>query len=91
MELNPTQTNNIIPFSTAAATQMSEGDRYVSAPKLLELLFPKESRPTVRWLREQQKRRRIPYKKIGRKVYFRPNEVQEAIERNFTITAKYPM
>jgi hypothetical protein len=50
--------------------------RYVDAPKLLELLFDEDSRPSLRWLREQQKNRTIPFCKIGRKVFFDPQIVK---------------
>ena len=46
--------------------------RYVSAPKLLELLFEEDCRPSLRWLREQQTRRKIPSVKLGRLVFFDP-------------------
>ncbi len=49
----------------------------VDAEKLLEILFPAECRPTLRWLRERQKKREIPYVKLGRLVYFNPARVQE--------------
>ena len=46
--------------------------RYVDAPKLLEILFDEASRPSLRWLRDQQKARRLPFAKIGRLVFFDP-------------------
>ena len=44
--------------------------RYVDAPKLLEILFDEASRPSLRWIRDQQKARRLPFAKIGRLVFF---------------------
>lgn len=55
------------------------GLQFVDAEQLLELLFPPESRPTIRWLRERQKRRDIPFIKLGRLVFFVPAQVQEAL------------
>ena len=46
--------------------------RYVDAEKLLEILFDEASRPSLRWLRDQQKARRLPFAKIGRLVFFDP-------------------
>ena len=46
--------------------------RYVDATKLLEILFDEASRPSLRWLRDQQKAKRLPYAKIGRLVFFDP-------------------
>jgi hypothetical protein len=53
--------------------------QFVDGPKLLEILFTPECRPTLRWLRDQQKARRIPFVKIGRLVFFSPVQVREAM------------
>jgi len=47
-------------------------NRYVDASKLIEILFDEASRPSLRWLREQQKARNLPFVKIGRRVFFDP-------------------
>jgi hypothetical protein len=39
---------------------------------LLELLFDEASRPSLRWLRDQQKARALPFAKIGRLCFFDP-------------------
>lgn len=58
----------------------------LNAPRLLETLWPDaESRPSLRWLREQQARRAIPYLKVSHKVYFDPEKVRESLDRKFTI------
>ena len=44
--------------------------RYVDAPKLLEIIFDADCRPSHRWLREQQAMRKLPLVKIGRLVFF---------------------
>ena len=46
--------------------------RYVDAEKLLEILFDEASRPSLRWLRDQQKARALPFAKIGRLCFFDP-------------------
>jgi uncharacterized protein YbaR (Trm112 family) len=56
-------------------------EQFVDGPKLLELLFTPECRPTLRWLRDQQKARRIPFVKMGRLVFFSPAQVRRALER----------
>jgi hypothetical protein len=56
------QTENQSPLAT----------RYVDAPKLLEILFDEASRPSLRWIRDQQKARTLPFAKIGRLVFFDP-------------------
>jgi hypothetical protein len=35
-----------------------------------------------------QDRRLIPYKKIGRRVFFDPEEVRRALDRQFSVHAK---
>jgi hypothetical protein len=59
----------------------------VNGPTLLELLFPEPCRPTLRWLRDQQRARRIPYTKIGRLVFFVPAQVRAALDQKQTIRA----
>jgi hypothetical protein len=59
--------------------------RLLDAKALLEELFPESARPSVRWLREQQKRRRIPFVKLGRLIFFDPVEVREVITTRHTI------
>jgi hypothetical protein len=56
----------------------------VDGPKLLEILFPADCRPTLRWLRERQKKREIPYVKLGRLVYFDAARVQESLTKQPT-------
>jgi hypothetical protein len=64
-----------------ANTQNEAGIGLVDAPRLLEILFPNKScRPSLRWLRDQQKRRAVPYCKIGRLVFFIPERVRAAFE-----------
>lgn len=53
----------------------------VSGETLLEILFPPDERPTLRWLRDQTKLRNIPYRKIGGMVRFDVDEVRNATFR----------
>ncbi|MEO7701840.1 MAG: hypothetical protein ABIZ04_21655, partial [Opitutus sp.] len=46
---------------------------------LLELVFAKEGRPSLRMLRNLQKRGVVPFYKIGRLVLFDPAEAREAL------------
>ena len=67
-------------------TQGSVGDgQLVDGLTLLEIIFPKKCRPTLRWLRDQQENRSVPFRKIGRLVFFDPNEVREAWRDRFTV------
>jgi len=49
----------------------------VDAKRLLELLFDEKSRPCLRWVRDRQKRREIPFVKVGRLCFFDPERVRE--------------
>jgi hypothetical protein len=54
----------------------------VGASGLLTSLWPDESsRPSLRWIREMQARRVIPFLKIGRKVLFEPQRVLAALRK----------
>jgi hypothetical protein len=54
--------------------------RYVDAEKLLEILFDEASRPSLRWMRDQQKAGRLPFAKIGRLVFFDPVACKAALD-----------
>jgi hypothetical protein len=49
---------------------MASNNPLVSGERLLELIFDEVSRPSVRWLHNQKKRRAIPYLKVGRLVRY---------------------
>lgn len=51
--------------------------KLVDAPKLLEAVFAPECRPTVRWLRTQVATRSLPFCRVGRLVFFDPDQVRE--------------
>jgi len=54
----------------------------------LAAVFPDEStRPSLRWLRRMQAKRLLPFYKIGGLVFFDPEEVRAAINRDFRINS----
>lgn len=55
--------------------------RLVDAKGLLETLFDDGCRPSLRWLRTQQKCRAIPSCRIGRLVFFDPDAVRATLNR----------
>ena len=63
-------------------------EKLVTAERLLELLFDEAGRPSLRWLREQQARKAIPYIKIGRRVFFDVAQVRLALQTRFTISPR---
>jgi len=67
----------------------SEMEQLVSAEELLSILWTENSRPSLRWLREQQSIRAIPFIKVGRRVWFKASEVRQYIAATWTVTCKY--
>jgi len=51
-------------------------------------IFPAGREPSIRTLREWTKLRRIPYHRIGRLIYFDPNEVSVHIRTKLKIPAR---
>ena len=67
-------------FRLSMSTQQTASlGRLVDAKGLLETLFDESCRPSLRWLRTQQKRRAIPSSRIGRLVFFDPDAVRAAL------------
>jgi hypothetical protein len=64
---------------------MASNNPLVSGERLLELIFDEDSRPSVRWLHNQKKRRAIPYLKVGRLVRYDPDRVRETLNLRFTV------
>jgi len=71
---------NESPGSESTGADVASEQQYVNGEKLLEILFPPDCRPTVRWLQDQRAARRIPFVKIGRLVFFSPAQVRKALE-----------
>jgi hypothetical protein len=63
-------------------------DQLVDGPRLLVTLWEPQSRPSLRWLREQTRRRTIPFIKLGRRVFFIPSKVRAALEVDHLVHAK---
>lgn len=62
--------------------------KLVDANGLLETLFDKSSRPSLRWVRQMQAQRKIPYVKIGHLVRFDVEEVRQALSENCTVNPR---
>lgn len=60
--------------------EIKNAAKLVNAERLLEALFDEESKPSLRWLRQMQAQRVIPYYKLGHLVRFKVEEVREALE-----------
>jgi len=75
MNENTSQTK---PSETNPTNPTPEGT-LVDAETLIKMLFKPECRPTVRWLRSRQERKEIPFVKLGRLVFFEPEQVKQVL------------
>jgi len=71
--------------NAAGTAPQTRSSRLVDAKGLLEQLFDARSRPSERWLRIQQKRRAIPFYRIGRLVRFDVEAVRAALNRRLCV------
>lgn len=76
--------------SATAPDTPSTARKLVNAQGLINALFEEDARPSLRWLRDMQAQRRIPYIKIGKFVRFDVDEVRTALAENSTIRARVP-
>ena len=56
-------------------------NQWVDAKGLLQELFNPKARPTERWVRDMQRKRIIPFIKIGRLVRFDVDAVRKALAK----------
>lgn len=71
---------------TQIKTQPDE--KLVDAHGLLARLFEPETRPSLRWIRSQTRRKAIPCFKLGRLIRYDPALVRQALERNCLVLDK---
>jgi hypothetical protein len=70
---------------SAPARRSQGGRQLVDAHGLLQSLFDESSRPSLRWVRTMQKRRLIPYIKVGHLVRFDVEKVRAVLDERFTV------
>ena len=58
--------------------------KLVDAKQLLETLFTPDSRPSLRWLRDQTVNQTIPFVRIGRLIFFDVEVVREHLAAKMT-------
>ena len=59
--------------------EISVKGKLVGAEQLLEQLFDADSRPSIRWLRQQTKAKAIPFIRIGHLIFFDVDMVRAAL------------
>jgi hypothetical protein len=73
------------PNQTTSELPVLAETRLVDAERLLELIWEERSRPSLRWLRQQQADRTIPFVKVGARVWFDPVEVRAWISEQWKL------
>lgn len=71
--------------------EMALDGRLVNARQLLEALFDPQCRPSLRWLRNQTKRKSIPFIRIGRLVFFDVDMVRTALSTRNLVRGRTAM
>jgi hypothetical protein len=72
-----------------ARLQVTPIRELLDGPALLNRIWPDErSRPSLRWLRTQQKFGIVPVVRCGRRALFCPGQVRDAIQQRFTVLPK---
>ncbi len=81
--------NNVAFQKTGAQANVPPLTEYVAAPVLLERVWPDaRSRPSLRWLREQQSIQAVPTTWVGRRVLFCPAHVLMFAGNKLTVLPK---
>jgi hypothetical protein len=57
----------------------NECDQLVTGPQLLEIVFIKDARPCLRSLDRMRKMKRIPFVRLGRRIFYSPKKVRQAL------------
>ena len=68
--------------------EIKNAAKLVNAERLLEALFDEESKPSLRWLRQMQAQRVIPYYKLGHLARFKVEEVRVALENERRVNTR---
>jgi hypothetical protein len=76
---------------TEAATKEDAliAGKLLNAEQLLESLFTKESRPSLRWLRSQTRARAIPFVRLGHFVLFDLELVRRALANRNLVKGRW--
>jgi hypothetical protein len=70
-------------------SSINDTEGLLTAEELLKAIWPNvKSRPSLRWLREQQAQCAIPSVKLGRLVFFDVDKVRQSIAERFTKPGK---
>lgn len=76
--------NHVVTRLQCEERPIAQGEQLVSAEELLMIVWSRASRPSLRWLREQQAAGAIPFVKVAGRVWFSPSEVRRHLARRWT-------
>jgi hypothetical protein len=62
---------------TVELSPLAELDQLVTAERLRIIVWDRESRPSMQWIRKETKRRMLPHIRRGRLIFYRPRVVLE--------------
>lgn len=69
--------------------ELMNNEGLVDGQRLLEILWPNpECRPSRRWLKDQEKRRAIPFMRIGRLIFYSPPMVRTTLAEKAVVGRK---
>ena len=73
---SPLSSMKPMPASPAENRTPYQPNQYVTAIRLLEILFEEGSRPSMRWLRSLTAAKKVPFVKLSGKILFKVSEVE---------------
>lgn len=62
--------------------------KLLNAREMLDEVFSAKSRPSIRWVRVQTKRKAIPYIRIGHRVFFDADMMRKHIAEKNSIKSR---
>jgi hypothetical protein len=71
--------------------QIKLNGKLVSAEALLDQLFDKSCRPSIRWLHNQTKAKAIPFVRIGHLIFFDVEMVKSALAAKNLVKGRYSL
>ncbi len=57
----------------------NECDQLVTGPQLLDIIFKEDARPCLRSLDRLRKQKRVPFVRLGRRIFYSPKLVRVAL------------
>lgn len=74
---SPAPVSEVRAAMAASPSPLSGLDQWVSAERLLEILWDESSRPSLQWIRKETNRKMLPHIRRGRLIFYRPRSVME--------------